>query len=77
MTGKDNQVHSIHVEAEGLFDAAYQGIREWSMLWWFSGDALIDVKADADHWRVRARRVAAWYSEQFHKRSNLRSRKNS
>jgi hypothetical protein len=66
MTGKDNHIHSIEVEAESLFAAAHEGIHEWSRLWWYSGDVLIDVKAGADYWHVTARRVSTWYAKQFH-----------
>ena len=65
MTGKDDRVHSIEVDAESLFAAAHAGIHEWCRLWWYSGEALIEVRSGQQCWHVKAERISAWYSERF------------
>jgi hypothetical protein len=65
--GKDNQDHSIETDAESLFGAAYAGVQVWSMLWWFSPDSVIQVRAGAKEWCVTARRATAWYAQRFGK----------
>jgi hypothetical protein len=66
--GKDNQEPSIETEADSLFGAAYAGVQVWSKLWWFSSDAVIQVRAGEKEWSVTARRATAWYAQRFGKR---------
>jgi hypothetical protein len=45
MKGKDNQLHSLETDATSLFAAVYEGVCCRSRLWWYSGDAVIEVQA--------------------------------
>jgi hypothetical protein len=72
MRGKDDQLHATETDAAILFEAAYAAIREWGKLWWYSSDGVIEVRAGPQRWRVRASRVAAWYSERFSRTSAKR-----
>jgi hypothetical protein len=53
MKGKDGEVHTAEIlDAVSLFDAASKAIQQWARLWWFSGDALIEIECVPDRWRV-------------------------
>jgi hypothetical protein len=55
MIGKDDRVHSIEVDAECRFAEAYAGIHEWCRLWWYSGEALIEVRSGQQCWQRQGR----------------------
>jgi hypothetical protein len=55
-----NETASIQVDAESLFDAAYQAMQKWSKLWWFRPDLIIEVKTENQPWCVSGDRVRAW-----------------
>jgi hypothetical protein len=57
MKGTDGQLHTLECEADSLFAAADRAMTEWNRLWWFSSDAIVEVKSGADHWRVSQERV--------------------
>jgi hypothetical protein len=42
------------VEASSVFDAAAQATHGWAKLWWYAPDAVIEVCAGEEVWRVRA-----------------------
>ena len=42
------------------FDAAAQATHGWAKLWWYAPDAVIEVCAGEEVWRVRAERVREW-----------------
>jgi hypothetical protein len=63
MKGQDDQLHSLEIDADGLFAAAFAGIQEWQRLWWFSTEAIIEVRTGQQCWMVKARRVNDWYSK--------------
>jgi hypothetical protein len=67
MWGKGDQVHLFETDVTSVFAAANAAIRDWATFWWYSSDAVIDVRAGNECWRVRAARVSAWYAEQFRK----------
>jgi hypothetical protein len=47
-------MHSVETDAESLFAAAHEAVRQWSMLWWFSSEALIEVRSGEHRWHVQA-----------------------
>jgi hypothetical protein len=57
MKGKDGQLHSLECEAESLFSAADQAITEWNRRWWFTSDAVLEIRAGDEKWRVNQERV--------------------
>jgi hypothetical protein len=65
MTSPDGQLHSVETEASSLFEAAYEGVLQWTRLWWFSGDCVIEVRAGQQRWRVKAQCGSQWYAERF------------
>ena len=60
MTGTDGRRHSIETDALSLFDAAYNAQQEWAKLSWFDPQAVIEVRAGSDCWRVRQDRIRRW-----------------
>ena len=60
IVGADHLTHTAEVEADSLFSAAEQAIRQWCVFWWFSGDSPIDVKAGDKQWKVSQARVREW-----------------
>jgi hypothetical protein len=42
------------------FDAADQAVRGWSKLWWWNADAVIEVRAGNECWKIQAGRVREW-----------------
>ena len=63
--GEDGVAHTLEVEADSLFAAAYAGVLEWAMVSWWKADGVIEVRSGNQQWRVSARRVSAWNSERF------------
>jgi hypothetical protein len=57
---QDGQTHMVEVTASSLFDAAAQAMGSWSMLWWYAGDLVIEVRCGDRQWRVKADRVRSW-----------------
>ena len=57
MVGKDGQTHTVECEATSLFSAAEKAMAEWTRLWWFTSDALLEIKSGGDQWRVSQARV--------------------
>ena len=57
MIGKDGESHLVEVEASSLFDAAGRAVQQWTRMWWFQPDALIDVRIGANRWLVRQDRL--------------------
>lgn len=46
-----------------MFDAAAQATQRWAMLSWYEPDAVLEVRAGEEIWRVRAERVREWKAE--------------
>jgi len=65
MKGQDGQQHSLETKADSLFGAAYAGVEQWAKLWWYSPNAVIEVRDGERSWRVRAQRVSAWHAKRF------------
>ncbi|HKD07528.1 MAG TPA: hypothetical protein VKB79_16620 [Bryobacteraceae bacterium] len=65
--GLDGWIHSLETEAGSLAEAAYAGVREWSRLWWYNPDAVIEVRAGDECWRISARGADEWHREQSQK----------
>jgi hypothetical protein len=57
MKGKDGQLHTLECEADSLFNAADHAIDQWNRLWWFTSDAVLEIKAGGEQWRVSQARV--------------------
>jgi hypothetical protein len=57
MKGKDGQLLTLECEADSLFRAAEKAIYDWHRLWWFSSDAVLEIKSGGDQWRVSQQRV--------------------
>jgi len=55
--GKDHETHVVEVYAESLFHAAHQAMQQQCVFWWWSPDALIEVRAGAESWKVSQSRV--------------------
>jgi hypothetical protein len=49
--------HSFETDAESLFQAAEKAIQEWCRFWWYSPEALLEVRAGAESWEVSQSRV--------------------
>jgi outer membrane biosynthesis protein TonB len=58
--GQDGQTYSLDVTASSLFDAVDQAVQSWAKLWWYKPDAVIEVRAGDQHWKIRAGRVREW-----------------
>ena len=56
----DGETHTITVRANSLFDAARQAQERWSMLWWHQPDAVLEVCAGVQRWKVRGDRIRRW-----------------
>jgi hypothetical protein len=59
---------SMEVEAASVFDAAASAIERWSMVWWWNGARIIEVRAGDEVWRVSVERVREWNRERRVKR---------
>jgi len=58
--GQDGQTYSLDVQASSLFDAVDQAAQNWAKLWWWKSDAVIEVRAGDQRWKIRAGRVREW-----------------
>jgi hypothetical protein len=63
VVGKDGEIHTKHVDATSLFDAADEVIRDWNRLWWWSSSAVIEVASENDRWKVNQATVRKWRAE--------------
>jgi hypothetical protein len=63
----------IEVEASSGFDAAAQATQRWALLWWYRGDAVIEVCGGEELWKVRAERVRQWNATRAKQRKALSS----
>lgn len=59
-TGRDDETHTIELDASGLFEAGYQAAQRWALFWWFDPQALLTIKAGNEEWNVRQSSVRAW-----------------
>jgi len=57
MKGKDGQLHTLECDADSLFAAAEKGVTEWNRFWWFSSDAVLEIRSGGDFWKVDQARV--------------------
>jgi hypothetical protein len=64
VTGKDGRVERLEVEASSVFDAGYQALQRFALLWWWDAAKLITVRRDGAEWRVRPKRLSEWKSGQ-------------
>jgi hypothetical protein len=62
IVGLDGARHTVEVAAATVFGAAAHAVRCWVQLWWWQGDAVIEVRAGSDVWRVRAGQMREWIS---------------
>jgi hypothetical protein len=60
MRGKDNEVHTTHVDATSLFDAAAIFIQDFHRLWWWSNGSPIKIHSDDELWMVNQETIRAW-----------------
>jgi hypothetical protein len=60
MIGVDGKTQTMEVEAASAFGAAHHAMRCWSALWWYRPDAVIEVRAGDETWKVWAERVREW-----------------
>jgi hypothetical protein len=59
--GQDGQTYSRDVTAaSSLFDAVDQAVQGWAKLWWWHADAVVEVRARDERWKIRAGRVREW-----------------
>lgn len=61
MVGKDDKTHTIEVEANSLFDAAYEGVKAWAKLWQWSAGQILEVRAGDQVWHVKGERASEWH----------------
>ena len=58
MVGQDGQTHEAAVEAASLFDAADRA--QWTRLWWFRPNAVVEVRMGGQCWKVSVERIKFW-----------------
>ncbi|HXT77021.1 MAG TPA: hypothetical protein VN780_12080 [Candidatus Eisenbacteria bacterium] len=58
--GQDGQTYSLDVTASSLFEAVDQALQSWAKFWWYEPDAVIEVRAGDQRWKIRAGRVREW-----------------
>jgi hypothetical protein len=58
--GRDGQAHTLEVETSSVFDAVDQAVQSWSKLWWWYADAVIEVRAGDQCWKIQTARVREW-----------------
>jgi hypothetical protein len=61
MVGQDGQTHEAAVEAASLFDAADRA--QWTRLWWYRPNAVVEVRMGGQCWKVNAERIRVWSSK--------------
>ena len=54
------------VRIPSLFAAAHAGMEKWAKFWWYSPDAVIEVRDGERRWLVRAQKISAWRAARFH-----------
>ena len=64
VTGKDGRVEHLEVEATSLFDAGYQAVQRYAVMWWWDSTKPITVRLDGAEWRVRPDRLSEWKRRQ-------------
>jgi hypothetical protein len=81
--GVDRPVQSLELAVEpgrrrfqvnSRAEAAYAGVQACAKFWWFSSRRVLEVRAGADVWRVKASRASAWYATRFHGVGDQRGR---
>ena len=60
MTGRDEEVHTVTVEASSVFDAADKAVQSWRNLSWFDPHARITVESGEKHWTVSQEYLNKW-----------------
>jgi surfactin synthase thioesterase subunit len=60
MTGRDEEVHAVTVEASSVFDAADKAVQSWRNLSWFDRYAPITVESGEKHWTVSQEYLKKW-----------------
>jgi hypothetical protein len=63
MVGQGGQTHETAVEAASLFDAADRALEQWSRLWWYRPNAVVEVRMGGKCWKVSVERVREWRSQ--------------
>ena len=63
------KVHTLEVEASSAFDAVDQAVQSWAKLWWYEPDAVIEVRAGDQCWKIRAGRVREWKAARARQRT--------
>jgi len=61
ITGRDGQAHSMTIEASSVFDAAYQALQAWSLMWWHDPNIDVTVRTADRRWRVKQSSVREWH----------------
>ena len=61
MVGQGGQTHEAAVEASSLFDAADRA--QWTRLWCYRPNAVIEVRMGGQCWKVNAERISVWSSK--------------
>ena len=60
MTGRDEEVHTVTVEASSVFDAADKAVQSWRNLSWFDPHARITVESGEKHWTISQEYLNKW-----------------
>ena len=60
MTGRDEEVHAVTVEASSVFDAADKAVQSWRNLSWFDRYAPITVESGGQHWTISQEYLNKW-----------------
>jgi hypothetical protein len=68
ITGKDGERHMFEMDVINLFDAACKAQQQFSYLWWFRRDVLMEVKSGNDRWFVRQDGVRKWATGSLRRR---------
>jgi hypothetical protein len=58
--GQDGQTYSREVTASSAFGAVDQAVQSWSKLWWYEPNAVVEVRAGDQRWKIQAGRVREW-----------------
>ena len=69
MRGTDDELHTAEFDAISLFDAANQGIKKWSVVWWYSTDQPVEVVNGEQRWCVDQIAVKKWRNKNRHSAS--------
>jgi hypothetical protein len=63
MVGKDGRTYETAVEASSLFDAAARALEQWSRLWWYRSNAVVEVRMGDKCRKVSEERIRVWRSK--------------